>query len=214
MNQTLHRTASFTTLMLIACWVVFLIDLVLPKGPSGLGPLAEAGVLYPPLVLHGQVWRLLTSGFVHFGFLHILFNSYALFQAGALVEYVYGSPRYAVIYLASLLGGSVAAYLTTIGTQTITAGASGAIMGVFGAMVVLGFKLPPLRRELVQSAALPILLTLGYGFMNPGISNAGHIGGVVTGMLVAALMRPARGKLILDALGVPRDQLDDFGQRI
>jgi len=160
-------------------------------------------------VLHGQWWRLITMGFVHFGWAHIFFNSYALFQAGALVEYIYGTPRYAVIYSISLLGGSIAAYLTTIGSQVVTAGASGAIMGVFGAMVVLGLKLPPLRRELVQSAVLPILLTLGYGFMNPGISNAGHIGGVITGMLVATLLRPARGQLILAAIGAPDENLEE-----
>lgn len=210
----MQRTASFTTLMLIICWVVFGLDFLLPKNPDGLGTLQQLGVLDPKLVTEGQYWRLITCGFVHFGLLHILFNSYALFQVGALVEYVYGTPRYALIYLGALLGGSIAAYLTTIGTQTITAGASGAIMGVFGAMVVLGFKLPPLRRELVQSAAIPIVLTLANGFLNPGISNAGHIGGVVTGALVAALMRPARAKQILDEFGVPADQLEELNTRL
>lgn len=197
----MRRAAWFTNLMLVTCWAVFLIDLVLPH-QGQLGLLAQLGVLYPPAVEQGEWWRLITSGFIHFGWPHIIFNSYALFQAGALVEYVYGSKRYATIYLAALLGGSIAAYVTTIGTQVVTAGASGAIMGVFGAMAVLALKLPPLRRELLQNALLPIILTLGYGFTNPGISNAGHIGGVLTGALVAFLLRPARADQILRAMGV------------
>lgn len=159
-----------------------------------------AGAIAPSLILQGQLWRLVTSGFLHFTFTHILFNSYALFQAGVFVEYVYGSARYAVIYMLALVGGSMAAYLTTIGTQHITAGASGAIMGVFGAMAVLAVKLPPLRRELTQAAMLPILLTLGYGFYNANISNAGHIGGLVTGAVLAALLTPARGREMIREL--------------
>lgn len=187
--------------MLLICWAVFLLDLALPHR-GNLGVLMQAGVLYPPLVARGEWWRLITAGFIHFGWAHIFFNSYALFQAGALVEYIYGSARYAAIYLCALLGGSIAAYLTTLHTQDITAGASGAIMGVFGAMAVLGLKLPPLRAQLLRNALLPIILTLGYGFTNPGISNAGHIGGVLTGALVALLLQPARARQILSAMPV------------
>lgn len=205
----MRRAAWFTNLMLLGCWAVFLIDLVLPH-QGQLGLLAQLFVLYPPAIEQGQWWRLFTAGFIHFGWPHILFNSYALFQVGPLVEYVYGSGRYAAIYLAALLGGSIAAYVTTAGTQEVTAGASGAIMGVFGAMAILGFKLPPLRRELLQNAALPILLTLGYGFTNPGISNAAHIGGVVTGALVALALRPARADQILRSLAMRASS--DFGR--
>src|SRR5579872_1289314 len=123
--------------MLFVCWAVFVLDAVLPHS-GGLGPLSQAGVLFPPLVAAGQWWRLITNGFIHFGLQHILFNSIALWQAGTVVEFVYGTPRYAMIYLAALLGGSVAAYYSTLGSQSITAGASGAIMGVFGAMAVFG----------------------------------------------------------------------------
>jgi len=197
----MRRAASFTSLMLLICWAVFLIDQVLPK-QNGYGTLLLAGALIPTFVEQGQWYRLITSGFLHFNWPHIIFNSIALFQAGALVEYIYGTARYATIYLAALLGGSVLAYITTAGSQTVTAGASGAIMGVFGAMAVLGLKLPPLRKELLQNAILPIVLTLGYGFSNPGISNAGHIGGVITGVIVASLLHPARADEILTAMGL------------
>ena len=71
-----------------------------------------------------------------------------------------------------------------------------AIMGVFGAMGVLGFKLPHARRALLQSALFPIVLTLGNGLLNPGISNAGHIGGLIGGVLVAAVLTPARAAML------------------
>jgi rhomboid protease GluP len=186
------RGAPFTTAMLFIFWLVFLLDQLSRHG-AALGEFMTAGAIIPSLVVAGQWWRLITYGFLHFNFAHILFNSYALFQAGVFVEYVYGSMRYAVIYTIALIGGGIAAYLWTIGTNDVTAGASGAIMGVFGAMAVLAFKLPPLRRELFQAAAIPIILTLGYGFFSPGISNAGHIGGVICGAVTAACLRPARG---------------------
>ena len=99
-----------------------------------------------------------------------------------------------MIYTVALIGGGIAAYFYTIGTNDVTAGASGAIMGVFGAMGILAIKLPPLRRELAQAAIVPIILTLGYGFFNPNISNAAHIGGVICGAVMAALLTPARGQ--------------------
>ncbi|MDQ6781216.1 MAG: rhomboid family intramembrane serine protease, partial [Candidatus Eremiobacteraeota bacterium] len=178
------------------------IDLVLPH-QGDVGVLMQAGVLQSALVSRGEWWRLITSGFIHFGFLHIVFNSYALWLGGTVVEYFYGSPRYALIYSLALLGGSFAAYYTTLGSPVSTAGASGAIMGVFGAMFVLGLKLPPLRQILIQNAVLPIILTLANGFMNPGISNAAHIGGAITGALVALALRPARAEQVLNAYRAP-----------
>ncbi len=187
------RRAPFTVAVIAICWLIFVLDSLTPH-TSGLGSLMIAGAIIPPAVMQGQWYRLVTSGFLHFNLTHILFNSYALFQAGVFVEYVYGTSRYAFIYLVALVGGGIAAYLTTINTMQVTAGASGAIMGVFGAMAVLAFKLPPLRRELFQAAILPIALTLGYGLFNQGISNAGHIGGLITGVIAAAIITPARGR--------------------
>lgn len=185
--------------MLAICWLVFFFDLVTARG-ANLGPIAVLGVIYAPAIQHGQWWRLFTYGFIHFGWAHIFFNSYALFQVGWLVEYIYGSARYALIYIGALLGGGVAAYYSTIHTQIPTAGASGAIMGVFGAMAVLGLKIAPLRGTLLRNALLPIALTLGYGFTNPGISNAGHIGGVITGAALAFALRPARAGELMSRL--------------
>ena len=186
------RAAPFTTSMIGLCWLVFVLDFL--SNPRGVGEFTQKGALIPDAVLAGQWWRIVTYGFLHLNLMHILFNSIALFQAGDFVEYVYGSSRYAIIYVAALIGGGIAAYISTVGTASYTVGASGAIMGIFGAMIVLAFKMPPLRRELWRAALIPILLTLGYGVFNKNISNAGHVGGLITGILAAALITPAHAR--------------------
>jgi rhomboid protease GluP len=191
------RTAPVTLTMLAICWIVFAFDFLVTGGRDVFGPLAAAGQIVPALIQAGQWWRIITSGFVHYGILHIALNSYALFQVGILVEYVYGSARYFIIYFVALIVGSLASYYSTIGTEQVTAGASGAIMGMFGAMGVLGFKLPHARSVLLQNALIPIVLTLGNGLRpNSHVSNAGHIGGLIAGVLVAAVMTPARAAML------------------
>ena len=190
------RTAPVTLVMLALCWIAFAFDFIVTSGQQEQGPLVAAGAILPSLIQSGQWWRLITSGFLHFGILHIAFNSIALFQVGILMEYVYGSARYFIIYATALITGGLLAYYTTIGSNIATVGASGAIMGVFGAMLVLGFKIPHARTVLIQSALMPIILTLGIGLIHTGISNAGHIGGLIGGVLVAAVMTPARAAML------------------
>ena len=156
--------------------------------------LLEAGAIYPPAIQAGEWWRLITAGFLHFNLMHIGSNMLALYIAGTLVEYCYGSLRYFVIYMVALLGGDVLAYYTTISAQVATAGASGAIMGVFGAMIVLAFKLPHIRGALLRTAVLPVILTIFIGFANTNISMAAHVGGLVVGAAAAFLFAPVRGQ--------------------
>jgi len=204
------RSAAFTTAMIAVCWLVFVLDLLSPK-TQGVGQLTLRLALFPSAVLHGEWWRLVTYGFVHANWYHILVNSIALFQAGDFVEYVYGSRRYALIYSVALAGGGFAAYTATVGSPVFTLGASGAIMGIFGAMVVLAFRLPPLRAELLRAAIVPVILTLGIGFFTTGISNAAHIGGLVSGIIIASLLTPVNGREIIRQFSparIPADRLD------
>ncbi|HZV79349.1 MAG TPA: rhomboid family intramembrane serine protease [Candidatus Binatus sp.] len=182
------RTAPLTITLIVVNIVLYAIDSF-----SG-GSLTRSFALIPSAVAQGEWWRLLTSGFMHANWPHVLINMYALLQCGIFVEYCYGTPRYALIYLAGLFVGGVAAYLSTIGTSQYTVGASGAIIGIFGAMGVLGFKLPRLRNELLRFALFPIVLTLGYGLITPNVSNWGHIGGLIGGSLSALLLNPVRGR--------------------
>ncbi len=202
------RGAVFTTSMIAICWLAYLLDVISPH-TGGYGQITLQGALIPEDVLGGQWWRLITYGFVHANFFHVLVNSIALFQAGDFVEYVYGTRRYAAIYMSALVGGGFLAYMSTVGTGAATVGASGAIMGVFGAMVVLGFKLPPLRRELLRSAAIPIVLVLAYGIFDKNISNAAHIGGLITGIVAAWLITPEHGREMIRQFAAPQIKLDD-----
>ena len=187
------RAAPVTLTLIAINIIIFVIDQA-----TG-GSLSRVGALYPQDVQHGAWWQLITSAFLHANLIHIGFNMFALFQAGTFVEFCYGSPRYTAIYFAGLLGGSLLAYLSTINSNIPTLGASGAIMGVFGAMVVLAFKLPPLRGALLRAAVLPILLTLANGINNPGISMGGHVGGLIAGSATALLFNPVRGRQLIPA---------------
>ena len=149
-------------------------------GPTGpLPPLLTALAIDPVRVEAGEWWRLATAGFVHFDLLHILFNMLALRQVGTFVERWLAPARFAVVYGVALIGGDLAAYATTVGTPAVSAGASGAIIA-FGAMVLLALAVRA-DRAVLQSAATVILLTLFNGFTHAGISNAAHVGGLVSG---------------------------------
>ena len=132
-------------------------------------------------VAGGQYYRLLTSAFMHYGIVHILFNMYALYVLGPPLERHLGRLRFLTLYLLSALGGSVVVYLFS-GLNAATAGASGAIFGLFGATLVAARRL----RLDVRSLVVLIVINLVITFTVPGISWQGHIGGLVTGALVAA----------------------------
>jgi membrane associated rhomboid family serine protease len=137
--------------------------------------------LFPVAVAGGQYYRLLTSAFMHYGIIHILFNMYALYILGPPLERHLGRMRFLALYLLSALGGSVMVYLFS-GLNAATAGASGAIFGLFGATLVAARRL----RLDVRSLVVLIVINLVITFTVPGISWQGHVGGLITGSLVAA----------------------------
>ncbi|WP_179466754.1 rhomboid family intramembrane serine protease [Mycolicibacterium vinylchloridicum] len=139
-------------------------------------------VLWAPGVAGGEYYRLVTSAFMHYGALHLLFNMWALYVIGPPLESWLGRLRFGALYALSALGGSVLVYwLAPIGAAT--AGASGAIFGLFGATFVLAKHLRLDMRWLVAIIVANLILT----FTVPSISWQGHIGGLVTGALIAAV---------------------------
>ncbi|MEO8026248.1 MAG: rhomboid family intramembrane serine protease [Bryobacteraceae bacterium] len=151
-----------------------------PDGSS----LIAFGAKYTPAILAGEWWRFITAGFLHGGVLHILMNSWVLFDLGAQVEELFGQARMIVIYLVATIGGFYASYLWSI---SLSVGASAGIFGLLGAMIALGMRSPgsfgaELRGYYVRWAV--------YGFamgLLPGlrIDNAAHLGGLASGFLVA-----------------------------
>lgn len=138
--------------------------------------------LWPALVATGDWYQLVTSAFLHFEILHLLFNMYALYVIGPPLEDHLGRLRFAALYGLSALGGSVMVYLFSQ-PNVPTVGASGAIYGLFGATFVAAKRLRLDVRWLVGLIVINLVLT----FAVPGISWQGHIGGLITGALIAAV---------------------------
>ncbi len=132
----------------------------------------------------GEWYRILTSGFVHFGVIHIAFNMYLLYMLGQLIEPAIGRVRFALVYVASLVGGSAGAMLLQPGG--FHGGASGAVFGLMGAAFV-GFRLRGVNPFQTGIGTL-LLLNLFITFAIPGISIGGHLGGVVAGAICAVVV--------------------------
>jgi len=180
-------------------------------GRGSVGPVIAAAAVIAPLVLQGEWWRLVTAGFVHFDLAHIVFNMVGLVYGGRWCEERFGALRTLAIFLLAVVLGDVAALVTTIDSHTITAGASGGIMGLFAAMAVVGFRFP-LERESLSRAAGPILATLLNGFVHPGVSNAGHLGGLLGGGGAALTLGPARRWL--ETMGAAQAAVLEASQRV
>jgi membrane associated rhomboid family serine protease len=138
-------------------------------------------------ISEGEYYRLLTSMFLHYGLIHLALNMWALWVLGRELEARLGPGRFLALYLLSGLGGSVAAYLVSPASQT--AGASGAIYGLFAALFVV---LKRLNRD-TSSIIIVLVINLIFSFSVPGISIAGHLGGLAVGAAVGvAIAYPPR----------------------
>jgi membrane associated rhomboid family serine protease len=137
----------------------------------------------PDFGLPGQWYRLLSSGFLHYGLLHIGFNMYALYALGQTLEPSLGRVRFLLVYLASLLGGSAGALLFQ--PNGLHGGASGAVFGLFG-LITVGYVLRRIN-PLTTSLGGVLLINVFLSF-RPGISFGGHLGGAVAGALCGLVM--------------------------
>jgi len=146
------------------------------------------GVLWGPFIEDGELWRLVTGGFLHSGLLHLGFNMLLLYWLGSEIEQRIGPTRFGLVYLTALLGGSLGALIQT--TQSPTVGASGAVFGL------MGFALVEMRRNGVNplQSQIGFLLLLNVVLsLRPGanISFGGHLGGLAFGALAAVVLHEA-----------------------
>jgi len=143
-----------------------------------------------------EYWRLITSIFIHIGFIHLFLNNYALWIIGQEIERIYGSARFVVLYLVTGVIGSLGSYV--FNPQATSAGASGAIFGLFGVMATFAFKyrkeIPQTLSREIKRRVLPIIaINLAFGFSVRIVDNAAHIGGLLSGVALALAipyMRP------------------------
>ncbi|MGN7719484.1 rhomboid family intramembrane serine protease [Chitinophaga sp. 22620] len=157
--------------------------------------LEQAGASFKPLTLFGEPWRLLTSGFLHADVLHLFFNMYGIMVSGIYLEPLLGRWRFLLVYL--LCG--IMASLTSLWWYDITPtlGASGAVFGLFGFILTLSlhrFLEPGERKALLTSIGLYIVMSLSTIFLSTNFDHASHIGGLLSGMLLAQLLYPGLQK--------------------
>jgi membrane associated rhomboid family serine protease len=191
------RGGNLATLTLMGINIaVFVVGVIASKGSSlgnnGRSSLLENGGLYLPDIRNNEFWRLLTSGFLHFGVVHLAFNMFALFQLGRALESGLGRARFVGVYLASLLSGSaMVLVMDRAGFQSgsLTAGASGAVFGLMGCLA-LGMRargVSIMRSGLGATLLINLFLTLQFGF-----SFGGHLGGFIGGAICGALLLSPR----------------------
>ncbi|MDQ8046814.1 MAG: rhomboid family intramembrane serine protease [Solirubrobacteraceae bacterium] len=184
-----------TKVMLGICAAVFVVQVVLglSHGQSNAILSATGDAAYTnPIYLHGalwapgidqdhEYWRIITSGFLHAGLIHIAFNSYFIWILGQLIEAAVGKLRFALLYLTSMIGGAAGALaLSSVNTPTI--GASGAAFGLLGAGIVMARlrRNEQLTNQLVITAVINFVITIS---LSGSISVGGHLGGFATGLV-------------------------------
>ena len=181
-----HTLVALNVLVFIAM-AVSGASVMEPSGPQ----LVAWGANYGPLTLSGQWWRLLSYNFVHIGILHIGFNMWCLWDLGALAESLYGTWTFGVIYMISGVAGG----LLSVGWNPgrLSAGASGAIFGLAGALIA-GFYFGEfsIPRPMIQMQLRSLLVFVGYnvifGVMSGVTDNSAHLGGILAGALCGALI--------------------------
>jgi membrane associated rhomboid family serine protease len=153
-------------------------------GGGAAGQVYEKGALYGPLIVHQhEYWRIVTSGFLHDGFLHLAFNMFFLYIMGGQLEPLIGHVNFAAVYFASLIAGSFGALLFQPNIPTV--GASGACFGVLGALIVIAYY----RRIPIWQSGLGVILLINVVFSLSvrNISIGGHLGGLVGGLITGWL---------------------------
>ncbi|WP_217586711.1 rhomboid family intramembrane serine protease [Lentibacillus saliphilus] len=175
------------TYILLGINIIMFILLSIFGGSTDIATLIEFGAKYNPAIIEDdEWWRLISSMFLHIGLLHLLMNMLAIYFLGTAVERIYGSWRFVVIYFLAGIGGSLASFAFT---NSISAGASGALFGLFGALLFFGTVYKKIFFQTMgQNVLLVIVINLVLGFGIAEIDMGAHLGGLVAGFLASALL--------------------------
>ena len=184
------RRTPATRVILVTNVLVFLL-MEFSGGTMNEATLLAFGVKSNAAIDQGEFWRFITPVFIHIGILHLGLNSYALWIVGQQVERLYGSARFLSLYVLMGIAGVAGSYLYH--PMSLSAGASGAIFGLFGVLLMFGLqhrrRVPLFFRRAIGRGILPvILINLVIGFAIPVIDNAAHIGGLLAGLALATFV--------------------------
>ncbi|MGY0692917.1 rhomboid family intramembrane serine protease [Virgibacillus sp. FSP13] len=188
-----HGKPFITYLLLIVNVLMFLM-LELNGGSTSTQTLIDFGGKYNPAIMDGEWWRIITSMFLHIGLLHLFMNMLALYYLGTAVERIYGSWRFTFIYFLAGMGAGVASFAMT---TNVSAGASGALFGLFGALLFFGLIH---KKIFFQTMGKGILVLIGiniiFGFFVETIDNSAHIGGLLMGFLATAIISLPKKRML------------------
>jgi membrane associated rhomboid family serine protease len=181
------------TLTLLIIAVTAIISLTVLYSTDG-RVLYDVFVLDKAAVAAGEYWRLWSVTLLHADPLHLAFNMYALYLAGTIVERWYGWSRFLLFYLACAAAGSTASFV--FGGNAPSVGASGAVFGLFGALLAAGRIHHPVDREsrgIMSQLLMLVIINIAFGFASGGsIDNAAHLGGLAAGLWLGGLVPPTR----------------------
>lgn len=198
-TRIFNQGKPFFTYMFMIIQVAVFLFIESVGSSTDTSTLIKYGAKFNPLILEGEWWRFFTPIILHIGVLHLLMNTVSLYYLGTIIERIFGKWRFLLIYLIAGFGGSIASFIFS---PSISAGASGAIYGLFGALLYFGVILPKLFFRTMGFNILIILgINLMFGFSLPSIDMAGHIGGLIAGFLAAGIVHfPKKKRLALQLL--------------
>lgn len=224
MNEPRRKTPAASAIM-AAILIAFGIEILTGAWTDG-EKLARLGAIVPEWINAGQYWRLLTAMFLHGDgtiggdVLHLGLNLLAIYQIGSLYEVMFGTRRFLLIYFVSGLAASITSYLHAAGASV---GASGAIFGILGAFIFSVWRSPRWRHEraarsIVRQLIFLIIANIAIGARIPQIDLAAHLGGLVTGLLLGALLPhhtppPPPGQMVMDVMPYDEGSIGGPGER-
>ncbi|MUK87123.1 rhomboid family intramembrane serine protease [Ornithinibacillus sp. L9] len=177
----------FFAYVLLAINIIMFLFLEINGESTSTDTLIKYGAKFNPAIIDGEWWRIVSSMFLHIGFLHLFMNMLAVYYLGTLVEKIYGSWRFLVIYFLAGVGGGITSFAFTV---NVSAGASGALFGLFGALLYFGLMYKRIFFQTIGTGLLVIIaINLVFGFVVPQVDAGAHIGGLIAGFIGAAIVQ-------------------------
>ena len=191
-NKNYYDSKPYITTAVIAANIIVFAVMSIFGNTLDAQYMAEHGAMYPPYVAeNGQYWRMFTSMFMHFGLMHILNNMIMLGAVGRIVEIAMGHVRFLIAYIVAGICGSVLSYAIMLNNNdyAVSAGASGAIFGMVGALVWIvianrGFYEGISRQQVI----FMVILMIYYGVSTSGVDNWDHLGGLAGGFIISIVL--------------------------
>ncbi|MGP4042354.1 rhomboid family intramembrane serine protease [Gracilibacillus sp. D59] len=193
-----NRGKPILSYVLIAINILMFFLLESRGGSTNPETLIQYGAKYNVGMLEGEWWRIITSMFLHIGLFHLALNMLALYFIGTLVERIYGNIRFIIIYFLAGIAGGMASFALN---PSIAAGASGALFGLFGALLFFGIKNPRIFfKTMGMNVIFIVILNILFGVFVPQVDNGAHIGGLIGGFIASGIVMLPKSQAFMQQL--------------